>query len=77
MSHRDGVPEVVWALACWRHNLKYYSVKMGGDLHSTPEAAELACARCAIEGHDGKCMEGLKNREPIRLWPPPNQKGGA
>ena len=69
MSNRDGVPKTVWALACWRHILKYSSIGMGCDLYSTPEAARIACMECLSEGHDGKCMYALRDREPIRLWP--------
>jgi hypothetical protein len=73
MNHSDGVPEV-WGLACWRHILKYSSISMGGDLHSTPEAARIKCADCLRETHEGLCRYRLKEREPVRLWPP--QKGG-
>lgn len=72
MSNRDGVPEVVWALACWRNDLAFYSIKMGNDLFSTSEAAKLTCAQCKEAGEgDGerKCMYELKDQRPIRLWP--------
>ena len=67
--NRDGVPEVVWALACWRNNLAWYAIRMGGDLYSTPEDARIACATCLAKGQDGKCMYALRDREPVRLWP--------
>ena len=71
MSNRDGVPEVVWALACWRNVLKHHSVAMGADLYSTEKAARLACARCwAGDGEEGDdCTYGLSDCKPVRLWP--------
>jgi len=69
VSNRDGVPEVVWALACWRNNLAWYAIRMGGDLYSTPEAARIACVTCLKKGQDGKCMYHLEDREPVQLWP--------
>ena len=69
MSNRDGVPTTVWALACWRNNLAYHAIRMGGDLYRTPEAAEIECAACLAAGQDGRCMYHLEDREPVQLWP--------
>jgi hypothetical protein len=67
VSRKDGVPRVLWTLACWRHSRAYRILPSMVTVYSTLKAARIRCKECSIDGRAGKCMYGLKSREPVRL----------